>query len=50
MSNYDESVEKNYNPNWPYVIDHCYRIFIFCGSGQAKLMFIEPSKTSTSRY
>ena len=25
---YDESVEINHNPNWPYIPDHPYRILI----------------------
>ena len=33
MKNYDQSVEINYNPNWPYIPDHPYRILIICGSG-----------------
>ena len=26
--NYDESVEINHIPNWPYIPDHPYRILI----------------------
>ena len=26
MKNYDESLEINHNPNWPYITDHPYRI------------------------
>ena len=33
MKNYDESVEINHNPYWPYIPDHPYRILIIGGSG-----------------
>ena len=36
MKNYDQSVEINRNPNWPYVPDHPYRILIIDGSGLRK--------------
>ena len=36
MRNYDESVEINHNPNWPYISDHPYRILIIGGSGSDK--------------
>ena len=36
MKNYDESVEINHNPNWPYILDHPERIFIIGGSGSGK--------------
>ena len=40
MKNYDESVEINRNPNWPYIwpyiCDHLYRILIIGGSGSGK--------------
>ena len=26
MKNYDESLEINHNPSWPYIHDHPYRI------------------------
>ena len=38
MKNYDQSVEINHNPNWPYIPDHPYRILITVGSGSEKLM------------
>ena len=34
--NYYESVETNYNPNWPYIHDCPYRILIIGGSGSGK--------------
>ena len=34
--NYDQSVEINHNPNWPYIPDHLYRILIIGGSGSEK--------------
>ena len=36
MKNYDESVEINHNPNWPYIPDQPYRILIIAGSGSGK--------------
>ena len=33
MKNYDQSVEINHNPNWPYISDHPYSILIVGGSG-----------------
>ena len=31
MKNYDQSVEKNLNPNWPYISDNPHRILIVGG-------------------
>ena len=36
MKNYDQSVETNYNLNWPYIPDHPYKILINGGSGSGK--------------
>ena len=36
MKNYDQSVEINHNPNWPYIPDHPFRILIIGCSGSAK--------------
>ena len=36
MKNYDQSVEINHNLNWPYILDHLYRILIIGNSGSAK--------------
>ena len=36
MKNYDESVETNPNPNWPYIPDDSYRILIIGGSGSGQ--------------
>ena len=33
---YDESVEINHNPNWPYIRDYPYRILITGGWGSSK--------------
>ena len=33
LKNYDQLVEINHNPNWPYIPDYCYRIWITGGSG-----------------
>ena len=36
IKNYDESVEINHNPYWPYIPDHPYRILIIGGSRSGK--------------
>ena len=36
MKTYDEIVEINHNPNWPYIPDHPYKILIIVGSGSGK--------------
>ena len=36
MKNYDETVEINHNPNWPYISDHPCRILIIGGSESRK--------------
>ena len=36
MKNYDQSIEINHNPNWPYIPDHPHRILIIGGSGSGK--------------
>ena len=36
MTNYDQSVEMNHNPNWPYILHHPYRILTIGGSGLGK--------------
>ena len=36
IKNYDQSVETNHNPNWPYIPDHLYRMLITGGSGSGK--------------
>ena len=33
MKHYDQSVEINHNPNWPYITDHPYKMLITGGSG-----------------
>ena len=38
MKNYDQSVEKNHNLNWPYIPYHPYRILIIGVWDQKKLM------------
>ena len=40
MKNYDQSVEINHIPNWPYIPDHTHRILIILGlgSGQTNLL------------
>ena len=50
IKNYNQSVEITYNPNWPYISDHPYRILITgaLGSGKNQLniifLFIESNK------
>ena len=36
MKNYDQKVEINHNPNWPFIPGHPYRISITGGSGSGK--------------
>ena len=36
MKNYDQSVEINHDPNWPYIPDLPYVILIIGGSGSGK--------------
>ena len=36
MKNFGESVEINHIPNWAYISDHPYRIFIIGGSESGK--------------
>ena len=47
MKNYDESVEINNNPNWPYIGDHLYRILIIgvLGSGKTNMLLNKASIT-----
>ena len=34
--NYDESIQINHNPNWPYLTGHPNRILIISSSGSGK--------------
>ena len=36
IKNYDQSAEINHNPNWPYILDHHYRLLIIVGSRSDK--------------
>ena len=36
MKSYNQSVEINHSPNWPYFSDHPYRILIIGGSALGK--------------
>ena len=45
MKNFDEPVKPNNNPNWSYIPDHPYKMFIFVGSGLERLI-IEFNKQS----
>ena len=40
MRHFDESVEINHIPNWPYILDHRYRILIIGGSGSGKTIVL----------
>ena len=40
MINFDDYTNENkteHNPNWPYILDHPYRILIVGGSGSIKI-------------
>ena len=37
MKDYDQSVKINHNLNWPYILDHSYRILSTSGSGSGKI-------------
>ena len=45
MKNYDESVEMNHDPNWPYIPDHPYRILIIGNSGSGLNSKIQKKKS-----
>ena len=49
MKNYDQLLEINHYPNWPYISDHPYRILIFSGSGSGKSKVLL-NLISTIRY
>ena len=40
MKNYDQSVEINHNPKWPYIPDHPFRMLIIGGSRSGKIIEI----------
>ena len=50
IKNYDESVEINHNPNWPFIPNHPYRILIIGGSGSGKTNLLLNFKVSMIRY
>ena len=51
MKELDESVEINPNPNWPYVLDHLYRILIIGDLGIARTnVLLNLIKKLTTRY
>ena len=55
MKNYDESVEINHNPNWPYIPAHPYRILIIGWSETGKTNVLLNlinllNSTSTTKY
>ena len=51
MKNYDESVEINHNPNWPYIPGCPYRILIIGGLGSGKTnVLLNLIKKSIPRY
>ena len=36
VKNYEEPVQINHNPNWPYIFDHLYRILKLVVQDQRK--------------
>ena len=48
MKNFDQSVEINHNPNWPYIPDHTHIVLIIgiLGSGKTN-MLLNLEKNST---
>ena len=40
VKDYDESVEINHMPNWPYILDHPHRFLVIgcSGSGKTKVL------------
>ena len=36
VNEYTNENKRKYNPNWPYIPDHPYRILIIGGSGSGK--------------
>ena len=36
LKNYNQSVELNHNPNWPYIPNTPFKILIIGGSGSGK--------------
>ena len=38
MTNYDQSVEINHSPNWPYIYDHLIKSYVLVAQDQDKLM------------
>ena len=34
LSDYDQSVKINHNPNWPYILDHPFRILVVQDQGK----------------
>ena len=36
LDDYTNENKRKYNPNWPYIPDHPYRILIIGGSGSGK--------------
>ena len=57
MINFDDILNENktmHNKNWPYILDHPYRILIIGGSGSGKtnalLNFLKKSNQILIRY
>ena len=48
MKNYDESIEINLNPNWPYLCDRPHRVPTIGGSGSECVTKL--NKISMTRY
>ena len=50
MKNYEESVEKNHDSNWPYIPDHRHNILIIGGSGSSKTDVLPNLTSATTDY
>ena len=53
MTNFDNYVNEDktkHNKNWPYVLDHPYKILIIGGSGSGKNKFIIKFNRKPTRH
>ena len=47
MTNYDQSVKINHNPNWHYILGHPYKILTIGGLGLGKTNVLLKKSTTT---
>ena len=47
MTNYNQSVKINHNPNWHYILGHPYRILTIGGLGLSKTIVLLKKSTTT---